>query len=259
MADGRLEACLAEVLAREGGYVDHPSDPGGATNMGITRQTLARWRAVTPWWALEKAEVKALTRAEAAEIYRALYWQRCRGDDLPAGLDLALFDFAVNSGPDRAIRTLQDFLGVKADGHIGPITLSALAERVTSIGAGGVIEALCELRLGFLGRLDLFAVFGRGWRARVEAIRLAALGAAADPERPAPPSFQSTDIWSLTMNILAGYRTYIVAAFMVLAGVAQLLGVELPALDGRSAGQLIMEAVAVAFLRRAIKTEIGNA
>ena len=107
MAENRFETCLAHVLRHEGGYVDHPSDPGGATNMGITRKTLAHWRNVSPWTDLPKLEVQKLTHGEAGLIYRALYWNACRAGDLPDGVDLAVFDFAVNSGPDRAVRTLQ--------------------------------------------------------------------------------------------------------------------------------------------------------
>ncbi len=67
----RFTLCLEHVLEREGGYADHPSDPGGATNLGITRKTLAAWRRISPWWALPKSEVQGLRRAEAADIYRA--------------------------------------------------------------------------------------------------------------------------------------------------------------------------------------------
>src|SRR6188768_1995558 len=92
MARSRFDICLDEVLRHEGGYVDHPSDPGGATNMGITRRTLADWRKVAPWSALDKAEVRALQRDEAAAIYRTNYWDRSGAGSLPSGLDLALFD-----------------------------------------------------------------------------------------------------------------------------------------------------------------------
>ncbi|MEO5806032.1 putative peptidoglycan-binding domain-containing protein [Devosia sp.] len=168
---------------------------------------------------------------------------------MPAGLDLALFDFAVNSGPDRAIKTLQALLGVVADGQIGPVTLAAI--NADKRGAAGLSAALCDRRLDFLTRLSTFAVFGKGWHARVAAIRKAALAAAPIP--------LPTDNWSTTMTFLTGYKTYIVAAFMLLAGAAQLLGVDLPTLDGASSGHMIMEALAVIFLRRGIKSEIGNA
>jgi Putative secretion activating protein len=247
MADTRFDICLDHVLAHEGGYVDHPSDPGGATNLGITRKTLARWRKVSPWWDLPKSAVQGLGRPEAGRIYRALYWNRCRAGELPAGIDLAVFDFAVNSGPDRAVRSLQAALGVAADGFVGPLTVAAAHKA----DAGGVIAALCDRRLGFLRGLSTFAVFGRGWTNRVAAIRKAALAMA--PERTL-----STKRRTL-MDILSGYRTYIIAGFMLLAGLAQLLGVDLPALEAGAAGNLILEALAVIFLRKGLKGDIGKA
>lgn len=236
----RFGRCLTEVLRHEGGYVDHPDDPGGATNMGVTRKTLARWRKVTPWTALPKAAVETLTRDEAALIYRANYWNRVHAGSMPAGVDLALFDFAVNSGPDRAVRMLQGALGVAADGEVGPVTLAA----VGSADLRQLINTLCDRRLSFLQRLTSFSIFGRGWTSRVTEIRAAAL---ADVRLP------STMQRRTTMTMLSGYRTYIVAAFMIVAGLAQVLGVELPALDGGSAGSLILEALAIIFLRKGLK------
>ncbi|MDO5621197.1 MAG: glycoside hydrolase family 108 protein [Paracoccus sp. (in: a-proteobacteria)] len=157
-----FDAALAEVLAHEGGYVDHPKDPGGATNMGITRATLAAWRGR----AVSKAEVKALTRAEASQIYKARYWDVVKGDNLPRGVDLVTFDPAVNSGTARGARWLQQALGVTADGKIGPATLAAAnrADRVTTI------KQACANRMGFLRGLGTWATFGRGWSRRVASI-----------------------------------------------------------------------------------------
>src|SRR5690606_14939217 len=228
MARSRFDICLDAVLRHEGGYVDHPADPGGATNLGITHKTLARWRRISPWWKLPKSEVQALQRPEAARIYRASYWDRCRLSQLPPGLDLALFDFAVNSGPDRAIRTLQAELGVAADGQIGPLTLDAVETYGARKGLGTLIGALCDRRLAFLNRLSTFATFGKGWTARVAAIRQAAL---ATTGAKAAVSV-NRNIWSETMSLLNGYKTYVVVVFMLLAGVAQLLGIDLPGLDG---------------------------
>jgi len=252
MARSRFDICLDEVLDQEGGYVDHPSDPGGATNMGITRKTLARWRLVSPWWSLPKSAVMELRRTEAAKIYRASYWDRCRAGQFPAGLDLALFDFAVNSGPDRAIRTLQAELDVAADGQVGPLTLGAVETYAARKGLGALIGALCDRRLAFLNRLPTFVTFGRGWTARVANVRATALAMAK-----ADPTTRSTN-WRTTMDILNGYKTYIIAIFMLLAGLAQLLGMDLPALDGSSAGHLIMEALAVLFLRKGLKGDLGK-
>ena len=247
MADNRFETCLAHVLRHEGGYVDHPSDPGGATNMGITHKTLARWRQISPWWDLPKSEVQKLTHGEAGQIYRALYWNACRAGELPAGIDLAVFDYAVNSGPDRAIRTLQATLAVVVDGQVGPLTLAAAA----TANVARIINDICDRRLGFLKALSTFPTFGTGWTKRVATVRAGALAAA-------PVTSQSNQ-GDKAMDILSGYKTYIIAAFMLLAGVLQVLGIDLPALDGGSAGSLVLEALAILFLRRGLKGDIEKA
>src|SRR5690606_2865251 len=115
------------------------------------------------WWDLPKSAVKQLTRDEAADIYRALYWNAVRGDELPAGLDLALFDYAVNSGPARAIKAVQTIVGTKVDGVLGPLTLRAIEQ----CAVPGLVAELCDGRLTFLQRLATFAVFGKGWTGRV--------------------------------------------------------------------------------------------
>ena len=242
----RFARCLDHVLAHEGGYVDHPRDPGGATNMGITHKTLARWRKVTPWWKLAKAEVRALTRAEARDIYRALYWLPAHADEMPAGLDLAMFDFAVNSGPVRAIKTLQAILKVKADGVYGPLTRAAAKSRTPA----ELIAALCNSRIGFLQRLATFADFGKGWTRRVTTIRTAALEMAG----ASLPSTQRTT----EMNVFSGYKTYAVAAIMLLVGLAGLFGIDVPAFDGHAPASLVMEALAFIFLRKGLKSDVAN-
>jgi lysozyme family protein len=156
-------ACLDIVLAKEGGYVDHPADPGGATNLGITLATLSAWRGKP----VSKAEICALTRDEAAEIYRARYWTPLRCGDLPRGLDLAVFDYGVNSGIGRPARALQKILGVGQDGVIGPVTLAAVGQR----DPAELVETLCDERLVFLRSLKTWPTFGRGWTSRVEDVR----------------------------------------------------------------------------------------
>ncbi|MBJ6987311.1 glycoside hydrolase family 108 protein [Devosia sp. MC521] len=239
MSEG-FERCLAHVLAHEGGYVDHPLDRGGATNMGITRKALAHWRGVVPFTQLPKAAVRALTRAEAAAIYEANYWRVCRAGEMPAGVDLAVFDYAVDSGPSRAIKALQVCLAVPADGMIGPVTLGALARARPRL----LINALCDQRMGFLGKLGTFVTFGKGWTRRVSLVRTAALGMAGENQT-------STQLEGLPM--LDGYKTYIVSTIMLLVGLAQLLGIDLPAFDQASVGNLIIVALAFVFLRKSVK------
>lgn len=171
MAQDNFERCVAKIFDHEGGYVNHPKDPGRATNMGITIGTLSDWRGKPA----TVADVKALTRAEAREIYRARYWNAVRGDDLPAGIDLVTFDPAVNSGVRRGAQWLQRALGATPDGKIGPITVSAAraADAVT------VIKRACQIRMGFLTGLKTFSTFGRGWSRRVAEIEAAAVAMTA--------------------------------------------------------------------------------
>lgn len=179
MAAVNFDACLAMVLGFEGGYCDNPADPGGATNMGITQATLARSRGRP----VAKAEVMALSRNEAGDIYRKMYWNTILGDALPEGVDLAMFDMAVNSSPNRAIRALRDALGLAADGGMDAAALLAAAHA----DASGLASAICQRRLTFLQHLAIFATFGRGWSKRVAATRLAALALAAGAQHAALP------------------------------------------------------------------------
>jgi lysozyme family protein len=166
----RFARCVAEILKHEGGYVDHPRDPGGATNRGITHLTLADWRGHP----VSKTDVLQMAEKEAREIYRAKYWNAVQGDMLPAGLDLALFDFAVNSGPGRAVRVLQWQLGIPADGAIGPVTLAAIRK----VNAARLAGDLCRARLAWLRGLETWPTFGKGWERRVVEVERAALAMA---------------------------------------------------------------------------------
>lgn len=171
MASGNFRRCLVHVLRFEGGYSDHPRDPGGATNLGITRAVLEKWRGR----AVSKADVAALTEDEAATIYAANYWAAVAGDDLPAGIDLAVFDCAVNQGVGRAIRILQGALnmsGVALDGHMGPVTLRA----ATTANPEMLLDEIMARRMVAYGALTkLFKVFGLGWSRRLVATHSAAL------------------------------------------------------------------------------------
>ena len=154
-----FEQCFALVLKNEGGYVDNPADPGGATNLGCTKAVWEQYigRSVT------KDDIKALTPNDVMPLYKAKYWDTIKGDDLPEGVDYAVFDFAINSGPSRAAKALQSVLSVTVDGQIGSATLRALE----TANPREVATAVCEARLAFLQSLPTYGTFGKGWSRRV--------------------------------------------------------------------------------------------
>ena len=159
-----FDKALSAVLQHEGGYVNHPKDPGGRTMKGVTQAVYDDWREDK---GLAKQSVRDITPAEVMAIYKLLYWDRVKGDALPAGVDYCVFDFAVNSGVNRAIRFLQRAVGVAEDGQLGPITLQA----VSAMGADCLVDAICNARMTFLKGLKHFNVFGKGWTRRVEDVR----------------------------------------------------------------------------------------
>lgn len=159
---------LAAVLVHEGGYANHPRDPGGPTNKGITHRTYNAWRKRQN---LPPRDVREITDREVAAIYRAQYWNTIRGDDLPSGVDYAVFDFAVNSGPRRAAQFVQRVVGVEADGVIGELTVEAIRKAY----APHVVTLLCDNRLAWLKRLKTWDAFGRGWERRVSEVKSASL------------------------------------------------------------------------------------
>lgn len=163
-----LDHCFQLVLGSEGGFVNNPADPGGATQMGVTQKTLSAWRKRP----CSIEDVKALTETEAVQIYSAQYAEPIHFDELPSGLDLAVFDTSINSGPDRAARLLQQTLGMPAvtvDGVIGMHTLAALHEE-TAPHATELISAYCAARLDFMRSLATWDTFGKGWTARVNRV-----------------------------------------------------------------------------------------
>lgn len=167
MTVSSYDAALACLLGHEGGYSNHPDDPGGPTKYGITIADYRRYVKADA----DAADMRAMPLADAKGIYRARYWAVLRCDDLPAGLDYAVFDYGVNSGVSRAAKVLQRIVGVDDDGAIGPVTLAAVARH----DAPALIEALCDERFAFLKSLKTWRVFGGGWGRRVTEVRAAAL------------------------------------------------------------------------------------
>ena len=163
MAASNFKRSLALVLAHEGGYVNHPLDPGGATNQGVTQAVYDAYRT---YHKQKIQSVKLISSLEVSEIYQKNYWKLCRADSLPCGLDYAVFDFAVNSGVSRAVRYLQRTVNVVQDGVIGVITLAAI-EAAAELDEQKLIIQYCANRMAFLQSLGTFKTFGRGWTRRV--------------------------------------------------------------------------------------------
>lgn len=170
-AQDNFNRCVAVTLAQEGGFVQAAADPGGATNFGITLATLHAWRGS----AVSSDDVRALTRSEAIEIYRANYWLPARCGELPAGVDLMVFDCGVHSGPRLSVKLLQKAAGVTDDGSLGPNTLAAVK---AATDMAGLINHLAEARLAYCRSLDTYAAFGAGWTNRIRQVTAAALAMA---------------------------------------------------------------------------------
>lgn len=166
-----FEACLALVLKSEGGYVNNPKDPGGRTNLGVTQKVWETWVGHH----VIEADMRTLTPADVAPMYKAKYWDLIKGDQLPLGVDYAVFDAAVNSGVGRAVKLLQKAAGVTADGVIGPATLQA----VNDCDHKELVFSICRARQAFLEGLPIFDTFGKGWTRRVNEVQSAALAMAA--------------------------------------------------------------------------------
>ena len=166
-----FEDCLKIILHHEGGYVNHPKDPGGMTNLGVTKRVYEDWVG----YAVLEHTMQNLTEGDVAPIYKKNYWDRVKGDNLPAGLDLCVFDFGVNAGTGRAAKYLQTMIGTVADGGIGPNTLRALDEYVSLIGLQETIEKYQENRQRYYEKLKTFKTFGRGWTRRVNETTQSAL------------------------------------------------------------------------------------
>jgi len=163
-----FEECMARLLAHEGGYVWHAEDPGGETNLGVTRAVYEQYAGRQ----VMDGEMEGLTYDDVYPIYRENYWDRVRGDDLPSGVDWAVFDWGVNSGTSRAAKALQRIIGVEQDGGIGPMTLQAVA----SIEPVDIVDQMHYMREGFYRSLSTFDTFGRGWLRRNDETKEQALG-----------------------------------------------------------------------------------
>jgi lysozyme family protein len=168
MAAWTYDEALRRLLAHEGGYTNHPSDPGGPTNFGITIYDYRKY--VKP--NATAADVRAMKVDEAKAIYRAKYWNAQRCDDLPAGVDYSIFDYGVNSGIGRSGKVLRRIVGLSDSTYaVTDEVLRAVARRDPK----ALVVAINDERLAFLKRLKTWPVFGKGWGARVAAVKSVSL------------------------------------------------------------------------------------
>jgi lysozyme family protein len=153
-----FQECLDLVLKSEGGWVNHPSDPGGETNLGVTK---AVWEEFVGH---PVKTMKDLTKDDVAPMYALKYWRPCYCEVLPRGLDFVVFSMGVNAGPGRSIKLLQQSIGCLPDGVIGPKT----RELISSSNGATLIAKFSETRREYYNSLKTFPIFGKGWLARVD-------------------------------------------------------------------------------------------
>lgn len=161
MTASSFDEALKRVLVHEGGYVNHPADPGGATNKGVTQRVYDGWRrrAGKP-----TRSVKQITGDDVKAIYEFQYWDKIRADEMPRGVDYVVFDGAVNSGPGQSVKWLQRALGITADGVVGAVTLEVLNGHPDH---DALIADIMSRRLAMLKGLRTWRTFGAGWSKRV--------------------------------------------------------------------------------------------
>jgi hypothetical protein len=154
------------MLASEGGYVNHPSDPGGMTNLGVTKRVWEEWVGRES----NEKEMRSLTPEMVEPLYKRKFWDACKCDELPSGIDYLVFDFAVNAGVGRSAKILQTAVSVTPDGGIGPVTLAA----VNAIPEAELVEKFSQAKEDFYRSLNTFETFGKGWLNRVAAVKVKA-------------------------------------------------------------------------------------
>lgn len=158
---------MDHIFEWEGGYVDHPRDPGGATNMGITIHTMrALGLDLDRDGDIDKDDVRQVTRDIAMEIYEDRYWHPVWGNRMPSGVDMVLMDASVNSGPRASVRWVQRALDVNPDGYLGPITFGAIQNK----SPVWVVNESIKERLKSVRQFRNYDVFGRGWERRIASV-----------------------------------------------------------------------------------------
>lgn len=158
-----FDKSFRKLMVHEGGFVNHPADPGGRTNLGITQRVWEEWVGHP----VDEKTMRSLTPEMVKPLYKRKYWDKVCGDDLPAGVDYCVFDAAVNSGPGRAIKWLQQAVGTTQDGALGPKTLAAVKAADPQL----LVVGYNAIRLAFLQDLPTWDTFGRGWGRRVAEVK----------------------------------------------------------------------------------------
>ena len=172
MINKEYQQCLEMILHHEGGYVNHPDDPGGETNLGVTKKV---YDAYCKKNGLRAKSMRDLEVLDVAPIYKTEYWDRVKGDDLHPALALCVFDFGVNAGTGRAAKYLQKLVNAKADGAIGPATLRKVGIATEAYGIKNLVTDYQKNRQKYYEKLKHFKTFGRGWTRRVNETTEAAL------------------------------------------------------------------------------------
>lgn len=180
--------CINRLLVHEGGYINHPSDPGGPTNFGITLADYRRYINAKG----TAADVRAMNKMQAVAIYASKYWNSQRLDDMPSGVDYALFDYGVNSGIGRSGKVLKRLIGANANTSVISIeNVAAVLKRDQKT----LIKAICDERRTFLRGLRTYPVFGKGWERRVNEVQAYGFFLADKPAgaiAPQKPKIQDT-------------------------------------------------------------------
>ena len=168
---GEFEKALKRILKHEGGYVNDPLDSGGMTNLGVTKRV---WEEFVGH-PVSEADMRALTPEIIAPMYKMKYWNSSYCEVLPKGLDYVVFDFAVNAGTGRSVKTLQQAIGCVADGVIGPKTMAAINDAEPKDLIAKFSDARADFYQGIVARKPDQARFIKGWLNRVEDARKLAL------------------------------------------------------------------------------------
>lgn len=166
-----FDYCLGLILKHEGGFVNHPKDPGGMTNLGVTKKVWEEYVGKP----VDEATMRSLKQSDVGPLYKKSYWDKIHADELPSGVDYAMFDCAINSGTGRSAKFAQKICNVTPDGAIGPASLAAINRVVEEEGARYFIEEFNDARLRFLQALPTFETFGKGWSKRVSEVNIAAI------------------------------------------------------------------------------------